>query len=55
MPLKEMNSMITRFGSNMNQIVKRVNSTHNIYSEGIEEIKEMMAITMLYKFSIWIV
>ena len=42
MPLKEMNSMMTRFGSNMNQIAKRVNSTSNIYSEDIEEIKEMM-------------
>ena len=42
MPLKEMNSMMTRFGSNMNQIAKRVNSTNNIYSEDMEEIKEMM-------------
>ena len=42
MPLKEINSMMTRFGSNMNQIAKRVNSTNNIYSEDIEEIKEMM-------------
>ncbi|WP_144312818.1 plasmid mobilization relaxosome protein MobC [Tepidanaerobacter acetatoxydans] len=33
---------MTRFGSNMNQIAKRVNSTSNIYSEDIEEIKEMM-------------
>lgn len=42
MPLKEMNSMMTRFGSNMNQIAKRVNSTNNVYSEDMEEIKEMM-------------
>ena len=42
MPLKEINSMMTRFGGNMNQIAKRVNSTSNIYSEDIEEIKEMM-------------
>lgn len=42
MPLKEMNSMMTRFGSNMNQIAKRVNSTNAIYKEDMEEIKEMM-------------
>lgn len=42
MPLKEMNSMMTRFGSNMNQIAKRVNSSNNVYSEDMEEIKEMM-------------
>lgn len=42
MPLKEMNSMMTRFGSNMNQIAKRVNSTNAIYTEDMEEIKEMM-------------
>lgn len=42
MPLKEMNSMMTRFGSNMNQIAKRVNSTNTAYTEDMEEIKEMM-------------
>ncbi len=42
MPLKEMNSMMTRFGSNMNQIAKRVNSTNAIYTEDMEEIKEMI-------------
>lgn len=41
-PLKEMNSMMTRFGSNMNQIAKRVNSTNTVYKEDMEEIKEMM-------------
>lgn len=42
MPLKEMNTNMTRFGSNMNQIAKRVNSTNAIYKEDMEEIKEMM-------------
>lgn len=42
MPLKEMNTNMTRFSSNMNQIAKRVNSTNAVYTEDIEEIKEMM-------------
>ncbi len=42
MPLREMNTNMTRFSINMNQIAKRVNSTSNIYAEDLEEIKEMM-------------
>jgi hypothetical protein len=42
MPLKEMNTNMTRFSSNMNQIAKRINSTNTIYTEDMEEMKEMM-------------
>ena len=42
MPLREMNTNMTRFSSNLNQIAKRVNSTSSIYAEDLEEIKEMM-------------
>lgn len=42
MPLKEMNSQMTRFGGNLNQIAKRVNATNDIYKEDLDEIKEMM-------------
>lgn len=42
MPLKEMNMNLTRVGSNINQITKRVNSTDRYYKEDFVEIKEML-------------
>ena len=42
MPLKEMNMNLTRVGSNINQIAKRVNSTDRYYKEDFVEIKEML-------------
>lgn len=42
MPLKEMNMNLTRVGSNINQIAKRVNSTDRYYKEDFIEIKEML-------------
>ena len=42
MPLKEMNINLTRVGSNINQIAKRVNSTDGYYKEDFIEIKEML-------------
>lgn len=41
-PLKEMSISMSRFSSNLNQIAKRVNSTDTIYTEDIQEMKEMM-------------
>ena len=52
MPLREMNSNMTRFSSNLNQIAKRVNSTHQVYSQDVEEIKEMMRELWLLQKSI---
>lgn len=42
-PLREMNAQLGKIGSSVNQIAKRVNQTHHIYAEDMEEIKGMMS------------
>ena len=37
---KKMFADIGRIGGSINQIAKRVNSTHNVYAEDIAELKE---------------
>ena len=37
--IKEMNKELQAIGRNINQIVKRVNSTNNIYKDDIAELK----------------
>lgn len=41
-PIREMNAQLGKIGSNLNQIAKRVNETNRIYTEDINELKEMM-------------
>lgn len=41
--LRELNVKIGRFGSNINQIAQRVNSTGNVYSSELNEITRDMA------------
>jgi Bacterial mobilisation protein (MobC). len=38
--VREMNAQLGKIGSNVNQIAKRINETHNIYKEDLEEIKK---------------
>ena len=38
--ITELNSLLKRYGNNVNQIAKRVNSTGNIYDNEIQEIKD---------------
>ena len=38
--LKEMTRLLSAYGNNLNQIAKRVNSTGQIYSADIEEIRQ---------------
>ena len=40
--LKKMQITMSNIASNINQIARRSNSTHNIYAEDIEEIKEVL-------------
>ena len=40
--LRNYNTELGRISSNLNQIAKRINSTGNIYQEGIDEVKELM-------------
>jgi len=49
--LKERNYELHKIGVNINQIAKKVNETGNIYSQDIEQLKEMMdAIWQSQKF-----
>lgn len=41
-PIREMNGQLGKIGSNANQIAKRVNETHRVYKEDLEEIKGLM-------------
>ncbi len=38
--ITDLNSLLRRYGNNLNQIAKRVNSTGNIYDNEIQEIKD---------------
>lgn len=51
--LKEMNYYMSTISKNFNQIAKRVNSTGNMYSEDIAELRKDIdtALKMLYGFS----
>ncbi len=40
--IKEYTKELNAIGKNIHQILKRVNQTHNIYKEDIEEIKERL-------------
>ena len=40
---KESGPLLSRISSNINQIAKRVNATNEIYSEDINELKELMS------------
>ena len=40
--LRNYNTDLGRISSNLNQIVKRINSTGNIYKEDMDEVKELM-------------
>lgn len=41
-PIREMNGLLGNIGGNLNQISKRINTTHSIYKEDMNEIKELM-------------
>ena len=51
--LKEMNYYMSTISKNFNQITKRVNSTGNIYTEDMAELRKDIdtALKMLYNFS----
>ena len=38
--IREMNMQLGKIGSNVNQIAKRINETHHIYKEDLDEIKK---------------
>ena len=40
--LRTYNTELGRISSNLNQIVKRINSTEHIYQEDMDEVKELM-------------
>lgn len=40
--LREYNTELGRINSNLNQIAKRINSTSNVYTDDINELKELM-------------
>ena len=40
--LHDYNINLSRIGKSLNQIAARINSTGNIYSEDVEEVKELM-------------
>ena len=40
--LHDYNINLSRIGKSLNQIAARINSTGNIYSEDLEEVKELM-------------
>ena len=40
--LREYNAQLGKIGSNINQIIKRLNATGNVYNDDVKEIKEMM-------------
>ena len=40
--LHEYNTQLSRIGSNINQIVRRVSKTGNLYDADVKEIKELM-------------
>lgn len=41
-PVKELSNVVGGISRNINQIVKRVNTTDTLYKEDIAEIKELM-------------
>lgn len=51
--LKEMNYYMSNISKNFNQITKRVNSTGNMYTEDMAELRKDIdtALKMLYNFS----
>lgn len=40
--IREMNAQLGKIGGNLNQIAKRVNTTHTIYKKDMDDIKELM-------------
>ncbi len=40
--LREHNTLLSRIGSNINQITKRMNATGRVYDNDVKEIKELM-------------
>lgn len=40
--LREYNTLLSRIGSNLNQIAKRINQTGNLYEADVKEVKELM-------------
>lgn len=40
--LQKYNTELGRISSNLNQIIKRINATGNMYEEDIKEVKELM-------------
>ena len=40
--LREYNTLLSRIGSNLNQIAKRINQTGNLYETDVKEVKELM-------------
>jgi len=40
--LREIHKLASNIANNINQIASRVNATHNIYNEDIEEIKSLV-------------
>lgn len=40
--LREYNTQLGKIGGNINQIIKRLNATGNVYNDDVKEIKEMM-------------
>ncbi len=40
--LREYNTTLARISNNLNQIIKRIHATGNLYEEDVKEIKELM-------------
>ena len=40
--LREYNTLLARISNNLNQIVKRMNATGNVYEADVKEVKELM-------------
>lgn len=40
--LRKYNTLLSRIGSNLNQIAKRINQTGNLYEADVKEVKELM-------------
>ena len=40
--LRDYNVELSRIGSSLNQIAKRINTTDNLYQEDMDEIKKLM-------------
>lgn len=40
--LREYNTTLARISNNLNQIIKRIHATGNLYEEDVKEVKELM-------------